>query len=170
MSLNINASGRNYQFSSKQEQKIASITNKASMVSCLMGGGSSLLGGTSMANLTNTVLGGGGDNTLADYASLKNGSYGKLMKAYYKEAEKESKGETSAAKTSTKDTKISAEEYVSKKRAAEEEGKVSAKDYVKKKRAVEDGTVKAKETNSTTKKSETPSKAEQLGSLFDASL
>lgn len=42
-------------------------------------------GGTDMANLTKTMLGGGGDNTLIDYAALKNGSYGKLLKAYYSE-------------------------------------------------------------------------------------
>lgn len=42
-------------------------------------------GGTDMTNLTKTMLGGGGDNTLIDYAALKNGSYGKLLKAYYSE-------------------------------------------------------------------------------------
>ena len=40
-------------------------------------------GGTDMNNLTKTMLGGGGDNTLIDYAAIKNGSYGKLLKAYY---------------------------------------------------------------------------------------
>lgn len=44
-------------------------------------------GGTDMNNLTKTMLGGGGDNTLIDYAALKNGSYGKLLKAYYSEVE-----------------------------------------------------------------------------------
>lgn len=42
-------------------------------------------GGTDMNNLTKTMLGGGGDNTLIDYAAIKNGSYGKLVKAYYAE-------------------------------------------------------------------------------------
>lgn len=42
-------------------------------------------GGTDMNNLTKTMLGGGGDNTLIDYAAIKNGSYGKLLKAYYTE-------------------------------------------------------------------------------------
>lgn len=42
-------------------------------------------GGTDMNNLTKTMLGGGGDNTLIDYAAIKNGSYGKLVKAYYSE-------------------------------------------------------------------------------------
>ena len=41
--------------------------------------------GTDMTSLTKTMLGGGGDNTLIDYAALKNGSYGKLLKAYYSE-------------------------------------------------------------------------------------
>ncbi len=38
-----------------------------------------------MNGLTKTMLGQGGDNTLTDYAAIKNGSYGKLMKAYYSE-------------------------------------------------------------------------------------
>lgn len=42
-------------------------------------------GGTDMTSLTKTMLGGGGDNTLIDYAAIKNGSYGKLLKAYYSE-------------------------------------------------------------------------------------
>lgn len=33
------------------------------------------------------MLGGGGDNTLIDYAAIKNGSYGKLLKAYYTEVD-----------------------------------------------------------------------------------
>ena len=44
-------------------------------------------GGTDMNNLTKTMLGGGGDNTLIDYAAIKNGSYGKLLKAYYSEVD-----------------------------------------------------------------------------------
>lgn len=44
-------------------------------------------GGTDMVNLTKTMLGGGGDNTLIDYAAIKNGSYGKLLKAYYSEVD-----------------------------------------------------------------------------------
>ena len=42
-------------------------------------------GGTDMTNLTKTMLGGGGDNPLIDYTAIKNGSYGKLLKAYYSE-------------------------------------------------------------------------------------
>ena len=44
-------------------------------------------GGTDMNNLTKTMLGGGGDNTLIDYAAIKNGSYGKLLKAYYSDGD-----------------------------------------------------------------------------------
>lgn len=44
-------------------------------------------GGTDMNNLTKTMLGGGGDKTLIDYAAIKNGSYGKLLKAYYSEVD-----------------------------------------------------------------------------------
>ena len=44
-------------------------------------------GGTDMNNLTKTMLGGGGDNTLIDYAAIKNGSYGKLLKVYYSEVD-----------------------------------------------------------------------------------
>ncbi len=40
-----------------------------------------------MTGLTKTMLGQGGDNTLSDYAAIKNGSYGKLLKAYYTEVE-----------------------------------------------------------------------------------
>ncbi len=40
-----------------------------------------------MTSLTKTMLGQGGDNTLTDYAAIKNGSYGKLLKAYYTEVE-----------------------------------------------------------------------------------
>jgi len=40
-----------------------------------------------MTSLTKTMLGQGGDNTLSDYAAIKNGSYGKLLKAYYTEVE-----------------------------------------------------------------------------------
>ena len=40
-------------------------------------------GGTDMNNLTKTMLGGGGDNTLIDYTAIKIGSYGKLLKSYY---------------------------------------------------------------------------------------
>lgn len=39
-------------------------------------------------------------NWLADYASIKNGSYGKLMKAYYAEAKASSSGTTTAGKKS----------------------------------------------------------------------
>ena len=48
-------------------------------------------GGTDMNNLTKTMLGGGGDNTLIDYTAIKNGSYGKLLKAYYSEVPADTK-------------------------------------------------------------------------------
>ena len=56
-------------------------------------------GGTDMTNLTKTMLGGGGDNTLIDYTAIKNGSYGKLLKAYYSEVPDADK------KTTTKEDK-----------------------------------------------------------------
>lgn len=62
--------------------------------------------GSDMASLTKTMLGQGGDNTLADYAAIKNGSYGKLLKAYYAEvgnADKES-AEDSEEEDSTSST------------------------------------------------------------------
>ena len=41
-------------------------------------------------------VGSGSGNWLADYASIKNGSYGKLMKAYYAEAKSVSSCTTTA--------------------------------------------------------------------------
>lgn len=46
----------------------------------------------------------GMSNFLADYASIKNGSYGKLMKAYYKEANSSSNTSSSSKNTKTKTT------------------------------------------------------------------
>ncbi|MDE6517187.1 MAG: hypothetical protein K2L18_04985 [Acetatifactor sp.] len=45
-------------------------------------------------------VGSGSGNWLADYASIKNGSYGKLMKAYYAEAKSGSSGTTTAGRKS----------------------------------------------------------------------
>ncbi|MCR4650516.1 MAG: hypothetical protein K5662_02045 [Lachnospiraceae bacterium] len=59
---------------------------------------------TGMAGLTSSVLGGSGSLNLADYASIKNGSYGKLLKAYYAEAEGTQKS-SSANKTSASKSK-----------------------------------------------------------------
>ena len=44
----------------------------------------------------------GGASLLSDYASIKNGSYGKMMKSYYakvKDAEEEEDGSKSGSKT-----------------------------------------------------------------------
>ena len=48
----------------------------------------------------------GGASLLSDYASIKNGSYGKMMKSYYakvKDAEEEEDGSKSGSKTKEKD-------------------------------------------------------------------
>lgn len=59
-----------------------------------------------LASLTKTMMGGSGDSTLADYAAIKNGSYGKLLKAYYSEVEADKKAESSSdsKKTDSKDS------------------------------------------------------------------
>lgn len=55
---------------------------------------------SSMASLTNTVLGGSSSNSgiyssLSDYNLIKSGSYGKLLKAYYSTEDTESSSATS---------------------------------------------------------------------------
>ena len=68
--------------------------------------------GGSMENLTNTILGNTSAISLTDYASIKNGSYGKLLKAYYsndthaqdvseKQSAAKSKSSTSATGTAS---------------------------------------------------------------------
>lgn len=63
-------------------------------------------GGTDMTNLTKTMLGGGGDNTLSDYAAIKNGSYGKLMKAYYSEVVENDTSKKTASKEEKTNKKV----------------------------------------------------------------
>lgn len=55
--------------------------------------------GTDYSSLFSS-MGSSSSNWLADYATIKNGSYGKLMKAYYAEAKSSSSGTTSTGKKS----------------------------------------------------------------------
>ena len=57
---------------------------------------SSLLGGGSSSDATSTLL--------TDYASIKNGSYGKMMKAYYAKASEEEGTSSTGSNSKTKDT------------------------------------------------------------------
>lgn len=65
--------------------------------------GSSAFGASSsMSSLTKNVIGAGsGSTTLSDYAAIKNGSYAKLMKAYYSEVKSDKS--TSSDKSSKTD-------------------------------------------------------------------
>lgn len=66
---------------------------------------------SSMSSLTKNVIGAGsGSNTLSDYAAIKNGSYAKLMKAYYAEvkSDKTSKAETSSGEDDSSSSSSSA--------------------------------------------------------------
>lgn len=55
--------------------------------------------GTDYSSLFSS-MGSSSSNWLADYATIKNGSYGKLMKAYYAEAKSSSSGTTSTGRKS----------------------------------------------------------------------
>ena len=75
-------------------------SSSANVTSAVLGGTSFLSGTNNMASLTNSVLGGSkGTSVLTDYALVKSGSYGKLLKAYY-----------ASAKDETKVSKVSEEE------------------------------------------------------------
>ena len=91
MSVSIRSNQTGISYTSRQQQQIASLSDKSNLVSALTAslpsGKSS--SGSGMGALTMNVLGGGGDSMLSDYASIKNGSYGKLMKAYYAETGKQ---------------------------------------------------------------------------------
>ncbi len=60
-----------------------------------------------MQDMYSSLLGGSGDSTstlLSDYASIKNGSYGKMMKSYYAKINEEEEGTTSKSKSDKKET------------------------------------------------------------------
>lgn len=69
-----------------------------------------------MSNVYSSLLGGGGtaggagaSTLLTDYASIKNGSYGKMMKAYYAKQKAEEEAESSDSVSSkSKKTKDAA--------------------------------------------------------------
>lgn len=80
---------------------------------------------------------GSSNNILSDYASIKNGSYGKLLKAYYTKVEKE---ETSESGTDTKTSLDTAKtDAMNLKESLDALGKSSL--YNKKEIKAEDGTV-----------------------------
>ncbi len=60
-----------------------------------------------MQDMYSSLLGGSGDSTstlLSDYASIKNGSYGKMMKSYYAKINEEEEGSTSKSTSEKKET------------------------------------------------------------------
>ncbi len=119
MSVSIRSNQTGISYTSRQQQQIASLSDKSSLVSALT---SSLPSGKSsggaMASLTMNVLNGGGDSMLSDYASIKNGSYGKLMKAYYSEV-----GKKVTKEDVTEDGKIAKETKETAKDASKDSAK-----------------------------------------------
>lgn len=71
----------------------------------------SLLGSSgSMSDLTTTVLGGSKSTSginLGDYASIKNGSYRKLLKSYFNMKEEQAKVTTDGTKKTDEETELS---------------------------------------------------------------
>ena len=104
MSLSVKLNQIKPDYTSVITNSTAKATDMASLSNAILTGnteGTSLLGSSDMGSLTKTMLGSGsGSSMLSDHAAIKNGSYGKLLKAYYKE--KEAEKETS--KESTKGT------------------------------------------------------------------
>jgi len=137
MSVSIRSNQTGISYNSRQQQQIANLSNKSSLVSSLTASLPSRSGsGSGMGALTMNILNGGGDSMMSDYASIKNGSYKKLMKAYYSEVgqktTKEEVEESLAEKgVKTKDSKaktIKSEELTGKDTA-----KKDTADYVYKK-------------------------------------
>ena len=110
MSLSVKLNQIKPDYTSVITNSSAKTTDMASLSNAILTGnaeGPSLLASSDMSFLTKTVLGSGsGSSTLSDYAAIKNGSYGKLLKAYYKE--KEAENETSK-ETSGEDQKTNEE-------------------------------------------------------------
>ena len=110
MSLSVKLNQIKPDYTSVITNSSAKTTDMASLSNAILTGnaeGTSLLASSGMGSLTKTVLGSGsGSSTLSDYAAIKNGSYGKLLKAYYKE--KEAENETSK-ETSGEDQKTNEE-------------------------------------------------------------
>ena len=101
MSLNINSN-----YSSLLNKK----NNMANLTTTVLGGsGNNLLDASDMSSLTKTVLGNSnGSSLLSDYAAIKDGSYGKLLKAYYAEKaaqEATANSEASSQKEETDNSK-----------------------------------------------------------------
>lgn len=108
MSLSVKLNQIKPDYTSVITNSTAKTTDMSSLSNTVLTGnsnGTSLLGSSDMSSLTKTMLGSGsGSSTLSDYAAIKNGSYGKLLKAYYKEKEAEKESEKEAEKTSKKES------------------------------------------------------------------
>ena len=89
-----------------------------------------------MSNVYSSLLGGGGSaggaggsTLLTDYASIKNGSYGKMMKAYYAKQKAEEEAESSdSVNSKSKKTKDAASSSAARK-FYETASKMSGLDY-----------------------------------------
>lgn len=83
---------------------ISGLTN--SVTTGKANGGSAFNSASSMSSLTKNVIGAGsGSTTLSDYAAIKNGSYAKLMKAYYAEVKSDKSTRTEKDTKSDKNVK-----------------------------------------------------------------
>ena len=111
MSLSVKLNQIKPDYTSVITNSTAKTTDMASLSNTILTGnseGTSLLGSSDMSSLTKTMLGSGtGSSTLSDYAAIKNGSYGKLLKAYYKEKEAEKDSEKAPKKESEKASTLS---------------------------------------------------------------
>ena len=111
MSLSVKLNQIKPDYTSVITNSTAKATDMASLSNTILTGnseGTSLLGSSDMSSLTKTMLGSGsGSSTLSDYAAIKNGSYGKLLKAYYKEKEAEKDSEKAPKKESEKASTLS---------------------------------------------------------------
>ena len=109
MSLSVNLNQIKPDYTSVIASSTAKHTNMAKLSNTILTGnteGVSLLGSSDMSSLTKTMLGSGNGNTqLTDYAAIKNGSYGKLMKAYYKELAESKNSEKEGTEKTGKDEK-----------------------------------------------------------------
>lgn len=107
MSLSVKLNQIKPDYTSVITNSTAKATDMASLSNTILTGnseGTSLLGSSDMSSLTKTMLGSGtGSSTLSDYAAIKNGSYGKLLKAYYKEKETSKENTKEISKETSKE-------------------------------------------------------------------
>lgn len=115
MSLNINGAtskiAAKTDYSGMISQSLQSTSPVSKLTATVVSGNAdsaNFLGTSSMGSLTRTMIGASsGQSTLSDYAMIKNGSYGKLMKAYYAEVEESKDEKTTSDEKASSDKKTS---------------------------------------------------------------